>query len=214
MCINKGMDITTIYNEIILNGSHKTLKYIANQMIQQGLKLPKITNSLIYFKYQKYIKCDKHIKVIRNLNIDFTPIQQVVLAINDCDIETAKYLIGQYQIHDNLKILFMSVISQNIEFTKYLIEVNNFDKTYTGWALVLSTYNYEMFRSVLDYTGIDVNTRQQEIILMVNPNDVNVDDTIDYLHLMGYPNIFKTIDLISKDDKPIYKFLKKFNIEI
>ncbi|AEQ60408.1 putative ankyrin repeat- containing protein [Acanthamoeba polyphaga mimivirus] len=214
ICINKGMDLTTIYNEIILNGSHKTLKYIANQMIQQGLKLPKITNTLIYFKYQKYPKCDKHIKVIRNLNIDFTPIQRIILAINDCDIETAKYLISQYQIHDNLKILLMSVISHNIEFTKYLIEVNNFDKTYTEWAIVLAAYDYEMFMNVLDYTSIDINTRQQEIILMLNPNDFNVNDTIDYLHLMEYPNIFKTIELISKDDKPIYKFLKKFNIEI
>lgn len=204
IAIKKEFDTAdNIFNIIIDKQPHiEVLKYLLSEMTNEHVIVPKLTNVLIF----NYYYCSKeYYGDLVKLNIRFNIEQQIIIQIIEENFIDAKELIfTNYDHHNNLKILFVTMMSNNIDMLEFLLEINKYDQDYLQWALIFSSREVTMFEYVINNTNIDPNSFKQEISTFAeNFNSYSV----DYLKLNGY-----------YDGKPIlrssklYKFMSDIDI--
>lgn len=147
------------------------------------------------------------------MDIEYNPLQQTLIALIKKDSNRVKNLIHENILYRSLVVLFMTVLTKNIDVLTLLLEKNT-DEKYIKWASIFSVCDYETFRFVIEHTGVDIQRYQEEIILMsgicYNYNNYR------YLKLMGFPDIYTAKKTIDKNGPVKYfvEFMKQYDISV
>ncbi|AEJ35016.1 hypothetical protein MIMI_L769a [Acanthamoeba polyphaga mimivirus] len=119
-----------------------------------------------------------------SLNIQFNIEQQIIIQIIEGNFINAKELIfTNYDCYNNLKILFVTMMSNNIDMLEFLLEINNYDQDYLQWVLIFSSRNVTMLEYIINNTNIDPNLFKQE---MSTFSSHFKSYSVDYLKLNDY----------------------------
>lgn len=199
------------------NGTPKTLKYVIDIMIQNQQSIPDLVKLLVKYTLDKNMytqkKNKKIIDCLINLDIEYNPLQQTLIALIKKDSNRVKNLIDENILYRSLVVLLITVLTKNINVLTLLLEKNT-DEKYIKWASIFSVCDYETFRFVIEHTGVDIQRYQEEIILMsgicYNYNNYR------YLKLMGFPDIYTAKKTIDKNGPVKYfvEFMKKYDISV
>ncbi len=171
-----------IIHNIIENRPHiQVLKYLLSEITNHDLTIPKLTNIFIY----DYCYCSsENYGDLISLNIQFNIEQQIIIQIIEGNFINAKELIfTNYDCYNNLKILFVTMMSNNIDMLEFLLEINNYDQDYLQWVLIFSSRNVTMLEYIINNTNIDPNLFKQEMSTFSGHFN---SCTLDYLKLNGY----------------------------
>ncbi|AKI79958.1 hypothetical protein QJ850_gp741 [Acanthamoeba polyphaga mimivirus] len=206
-----------ISNLTLQHGTPETFKYVIDTMIQNQQPIPNLVKLIVKYTLDKDIinqkKNTEIIDCLINLDIEYNSLQQTLIALIKKDSIKAKNLIDENILHRSLDVLFMTVLTKNIDVLTFLLGKNT-DEKYIKWASVLSVCDYEIFRFVVEYTGVDISEYREEIILMSGKYYTH--DSFRYLKLMGFPDYYTANKTIDKNGpvKPFVDFMKKYDVSI
>ncbi len=206
-----------MFEMTLKHGTPETLKYVIDTMIQNQQAIPDLVKLLVKYTLDKDVYSQKKnteiVNCLINLDIEYNPLQQTLIALIKKDSNKVKNLIDENILHRSLVILFMTVLTKNIDVLTFLLEKNT-DEKYIKWASILSVCEYETFRFVVEYTGVDIQKYREEIILMsgkcYNCNQY------DYLKLMGFSDNYTENKTIDKNGPVKYfvEFMKKYDVSV
>ncbi|AEJ35013.1 hypothetical protein MIMI_L767a [Acanthamoeba polyphaga mimivirus] len=112
--------------------------------------------------------------------------------------------------YNSIELLFVVVLSENIDLFKLLLEINCNDTDYLSWAFVFSGRCFKLMKYIVDNYNVDIYQRQIEVCIMIPKKDYQ---TKRYLQLMGYEISCIYNTECNNDKLPLVEFMKELSID-
>ncbi len=180
--------------------------YVLNKINCDGIVLPKLTNKIIRNYYYNECVNDKYIDLIKS-KINPNDIDKSIIAIVTDDFDSAKQLIMENNLYDNLKILFVAIMKYDIDMLKFLFEINDNSNDYLQWALLFSLVGKsKSVKFIMEDIGVKPERMKEFRFIMKNSRDT----CTKYFKLNGYDVSIDNED--NYDEYPVVKFFKEMGI--
>lgn len=206
--IEKKFDTAeNIIHNIIENRPHiEVLKYLLTEVKNEHITVPKLTNVIIRYCYY-YEYCSEYYEDLIKSGIQFDIEQQTIIQIIEKKtVDVQEGIFSNYELSSNLKILFVTIMTGNIDLLTFLLEINKCDQDYLQWALIFSCNDITMLEYVINTTNVNPTHFKQEMSTMIRHAD---NYSIDYLRLNNY----YTKNDVSVDSK-LADFMNDIGIDI
>lgn len=182
------------------------MKYLLTEVKNEHITVPKLTNVIIRYCYY-YEYCSEYYEDLIKSGIQFDIEQQTIIQIIEKKtVDVQEGIFSNYELSSNLKILFVTIMTGNIDLLTFLLEINKCDQDYLQWALIFSCNDITMLEYVINTTNVNPTHFKQEMSTMIRHAD---NYSIDYLRLNNY----YTKNDVSVDSK-LADFMNDIGIDI
>ncbi|AKI80503.1 putative ankyrin repeat protein [Acanthamoeba polyphaga mimivirus] len=197
--INQNKNMGTSYiNEIL---------YVINKLIETNKPITDLNKILI----KSYYYLNDIYKEIVKLDLNLDDYQQIIVSIMRKEYDKIEQLIFSSEYYNSIELLFVVVLSENIELFKLLLEINCNDNNYLSWAFVFSARCFRLMKYIIDTYNVDIYQRQNEVCIMILQKDYQ---TKHYLQLMGYEYSCINNTEHNNEKLPLVKFMKELSIDL
>ncbi len=207
--IEKEFDTAeNIIHNIIENRPHvEILKYLLTEVQTEHITIPKLTNVIIRNYYYDNDYCPEYYEDLIKSGIQFDIEQQTIIQIIEKKtVDVQGVIFSNCELSSNLKILFVTIMTDNIDILEFLLEINKYSQDYLQWALIFSSNNITILEYIINNTNVDPISFKQEMSTMARHNNYY---SIDYLRLNG----FYTNNDVPTDSK-LADFMNEIGIDI
>ncbi|AKI80508.1 putative ankyrin repeat protein [Acanthamoeba polyphaga mimivirus] len=209
MIIDNNLDsIENILGKILDYYCYNTdiYKYVLSKINCSDIIFPELTNKIIINYYYNGGINDRYLDLAK-LEINLSDICKSIIAIITDDFDSAKQLIVDNNLYDNLKILFIATMKCDIDMLKFLFEINNNSNDYLQWSLLFSlTGKPNSVKFITEDIGVKPERMKEFCFMLKNSRDT----CIKYFKLNGYDVDINNED--NCDEYPVVKFFREIGI--
>ncbi len=195
----------------IINQNKETLYideilHIMGKLISTNKPIPDLNKILI----KSYYYSDNIYKEIIKLDLNLDNYQQIIVNIMRKEYDNIEQLIFSSTYYNSIELLFVVVLSENIDLFKLLLEINCNDTDYLSWAFVFSGRCFKLMKYIVDNYNVDIYQRQIEVCIMIPEKDCQIKR---YLQLMGYKISCIYNTECNNEKLPLVEFMKELSID-